>query len=98
MEANNMKAMREALKKVLDAVKHLSRTHNDDLPEDVRAVLGGIAFDASDALAKPARNCDEERDAAEALLSRMMKEHGISIEELDDEALRWGQMESEAAQ
>lgn len=32
--------------------------------------------------------CDGERDAAEALLSRMMKEHGISIEELDDETLQ----------
>ena len=29
-----------------------------------------------------------ERDAAEALLSRMMTEYGISIDELDDEALQ----------
>lgn len=50
-ESGNYAKLREAVKKVLDAVKHLSRTHNDDLPEDVRAVLGGIAFDANATLA-----------------------------------------------
>ena len=57
MEGNQMK-MREALKKLLDAIKSLSRTHNDDLPEDVRAILGRMAFEANEALAVPARNCD----------------------------------------
>lgn len=57
-DTGSMKAMREVVKKVLDAVKHLSRTHNDDLPEDVRAVLGGVAFDANAALAAPPRNCE----------------------------------------
>ena len=50
--------MREALNGALEAIKTLSKTHNDDLPEDVRAILGGIAFDATEALAAPTRNCD----------------------------------------
>lgn len=58
-EVGDAAKLREVVKKVLDAVKHLSRTHNDDLPEDVRVVLGGIAFDANDALAAPPRNCDK---------------------------------------
>lgn len=65
----NAAKLREAVKQVLDAVKHLSRIHNDDLPEDVRAVLGGIAFYANASLAAPARNCDlyaDEQSAWEA--------------------------------
>lgn len=52
------KELRKVLVKVLDAIKSLSRTHNDDLPEDVRATLGMMAFDVNTALATPERNCD----------------------------------------
>lgn len=58
-EVGDAAKLRKVVKKVLDAVKHLSRTHNDDLPEDVRAILGGIAFDTNAALAAPPRNCDK---------------------------------------
>lgn len=54
----NSAKMREALEGALEAIKTLSKTHNDDLPEDVRALLGGIAFDATEALYAPPRNCD----------------------------------------
>lgn len=47
--------LRETLNKVLNGIKHLSRIHNDDLPEDVRATLGRMAFDANEALAEPVR-------------------------------------------
>lgn len=55
---SSVAAMREALNGALEAVKTLSKTHNDDLPEDVRVLLGGIAFDATAALSTPPRNCD----------------------------------------
>ena len=54
----NAAKMRDALKGALEAIKTLSKTHNNDLPEDVRALLGGIAFDATEALSAPPRNCD----------------------------------------
>ena len=55
-QPGNAAAMREALVKSLDALKSLSRAHNDDLPEDVRAILGRMAFEANAALSAPARN------------------------------------------
>lgn len=57
MEGNKMK-MREALVGTLDALKSLSKSHGTDLPEDVRALLGGMAFTINAALSAPARNCD----------------------------------------
>ena len=57
-QVGSVAAMREALNGALEAVKTLSKTHNDDLPEDVRVLLGGIAFDATAALSTPPRNCD----------------------------------------
>ena len=56
METNNK--LREALVKTLDAIKSFSRTHNDDLPEDVCAILGRMAFEVNEALSEPARQCD----------------------------------------
>ena len=52
MDGNQMK-MRETLVKLFDDIKFLSRTHNDDLPEDVRAILGRMAFEANEALSIP---------------------------------------------
>ena len=57
-QVGNSAKMRDALKGALEAIKTLSKTHNNDLPEDVRALLGGIAFDATEALSAPPRNCD----------------------------------------
>lgn len=54
----NAAAMRYALVKTLDAIKSLSRTHNDDLPEDVCAILGRMAFEVNEALSAPPRQCD----------------------------------------
>ena len=57
MPVGNAAAIREAL----DALKSLSKSHGTDLPEDVRALLGEMAFTINDALAAPARNCDLAR-------------------------------------
>lgn len=58
--------LREALKRIMDAIKSLSKTHSSNLPQDVKAVLGDMAFTANEALAEPVRNCDvgtaEEQD------------------------------------
>lgn len=54
----NAKAMREALVETLDALKYLSRRHSGDLPEDVRVVLGKMAFDVNAALSTPPRQYD----------------------------------------
>ena len=72
MEGNQMK-MREALKKLLDAIKSLSRTHNDDLPEDVRAILGRIAFEANEALSTPLRNCEVDTVDEQFKFEEMMR-------------------------
>lgn len=55
---NAYEKMREALVDTLDALKSLSKSHGTDLPEDVRALLGGMAFTVNAALAEPRRNCD----------------------------------------
>lgn len=54
----NAAAMHDVLVKLLDAIKSLSRTHNGDLPKDVCAILGMMAFEANAALAAPPRVCD----------------------------------------
>ena len=51
-------ALREALKTTLNALKTLSKNHSEDLPEDVRALLGEVAFNVNAALSAPRRNCD----------------------------------------
>lgn len=56
--SRNGAKMREALVNTLDALKSLSKSHSTDLPEDVRALLGGMAFTVNAALAEPRRNCD----------------------------------------
>lgn len=56
MESNQMK-MREALVKLFNDIKFLSKTHNDDLPEDVCAILGRMAFEANEALSAPQHKC-----------------------------------------
>ena len=55
---NAYEKMREAFVNTLDALKSLSKSHGTDLPEDVRALLGGMAFTVNAALAAPPRNCD----------------------------------------
>ena len=57
----NAAAIREALRNTLDALKSFSKSHGTDLPKDVRALLGEMAFTINDALAAPARNCDLAR-------------------------------------
>ena len=57
-KSNEAENAREALMKTLDAVKCLSRTYKDDLPKDVCAILGRVAFEANAALSAPRRNCD----------------------------------------
>ena len=47
---------RKVVEETLEAMKELSRTHEKDLPDDVRAVLGKLVFDARAALDSPIRN------------------------------------------
>ena len=58
--------MRKALKTTLNALKTLSKNHSVDLPEDVRALLGEVAFNVNAALVALPRNCyfyDNKADA-----------------------------------
>ena len=69
----NLATMRDALVKTLDVIKSLSRTHNDDLPEDVRAILGRIAFEANEALSTPLRNCEVDTVDEQFKFEEMMR-------------------------
>lgn len=80
MEGNQQK-MRDALVKTLDAIKSLSRKHNDDLPEDVCAILGSMAFEANAAISAPPRQCDVGTDEEQVdRYCRHCQTHCISCE------------------
>lgn len=99
----NSAKMREALEKALEGIKTLSKTHNDDLPEDVCVILGRIAFDATEALSAPPRNCDvgTAEDQAERFHSfcKSNKQPGdvyscdrCKLNSIEDCELAWAQM------
>lgn len=95
METNNK--MREALVKVLNAIKHLSQIHNDNLPEDVRATLGRMAFDANEALAEPVRNCDvgtadEQSERCDKFCYMHNCKSDCPLSKADSCELAWAQM------
>ena len=75
----NAAKMRDVVKGALEAIKTLSKTHNDDLPEDVRAILGGIAFDATEALYATQRNCDRFADELDAQIEFLNSVWLISV-------------------
>ena len=54
MEANNVKEMREALRKM----RRVMSSFGQDLPKKFRVLAGDAIFDADQALAAPPRNCD----------------------------------------
>lgn len=54
----NAAAMRVALINVQTLIKVLSKCHADDLPTEVKSILGDMAFRVSEALTAPPRNCD----------------------------------------
>lgn len=88
--------LRETLNKVLNGIKHLSRIHNDDLPEDVRATLGRMAFDANESLAEPVRNYEvgtaEEQKMRFDLFCHGRKCEGCCLYLSMSCALSWAQM------
>lgn len=100
----NAAAMREALVKTLDAIKSLSRTHNDDLPEDVCAILGRMAFEANEALSAPARQCDvgTPEEQSERMEKAVCSKHYGCVRcplrkaKYSDCSLKWAQMPYEA--
>ena len=74
---SNGAKMREALGDTLDALKSLSKSHGTDLPEDVRALLGRMAFTVNAAIAAPPRNCDRLPNRA-AAIEAYQKDTGLN--------------------
>lgn len=75
MEANNMKAMREAVKSLMDNLKIHLLQPIDQITIN-RAELEAMVKDCSEALAKPPRNCDvgTEQEQARRFLKYCVKQ------------------------
>lgn len=71
MEANNMKAMREALENIVGYAE-TARFHTEDV--HILSFLGEIEGWARSALAAPPRNCDRFKTKEEAEIEFMMSD------------------------
>ena len=83
MEASNVKAMREALKKVMESAEEIMERvrYKDGLAFDIANYISGIA---QSALAKPPRNCDRFGGETEAMVAFLNEKWLVGVADLKE--------------